>query len=323
MSILLRNSQINELTRTDTVQPEIRSVTTAATQPTISTTSWLKTLVVLFKLRIVALLLFAALGGAFLGARGWPGVDRLVLLLVTGGLAAAGASALNEYLEKETDNLMVRTRRRPLVSGAITQAGWVPYVAGLMILVPSLAVLPFNPALTFFLLLGAIIYVGIYTIWLKPRTLLNIVIGGAAGSAAVLSGSAAVGAWNELGAVVLALLLFLWTPTHFWSLAIAYRDDYTRGAIPMLPTRTSLRHSAYWVLLHTGATALAALILAVHPALGWLYLIPVGVVTVDLMIRNIRLLAQPDRKQALSLFKASNLYLALILLMICIDVVIK
>lgn len=119
---------------------------------------------------------------------------------------------------------MKRTRKRPLVTGAIARPGWIPYLATLMILFPSLAILLFNPALTFFLLLGAVIYVGLYTLWLKPRTLLNIVLGGAAGSAAVLSGSAA--------AVTLALLVFLWTPCHFWSLAIVYQEDYNRVVSP-------------------------------------------------------------------------------------------
>ncbi|RMF27861.1 MAG: protoheme IX farnesyltransferase [Chloroflexi bacterium] len=280
---------------------------------------WLRALPALCKLRVVALLLFAATGGALLGAGGWPGLGRMLVLLVTGGLAASGASALNQYLEQETDARMTRTRRRPLVMGAIPQPDRVPYLAGAMILVPSLAVLPFNPALTFFLLLGAAIYLGVYTLWLKPRTLLNIVIGGAAGSAAVLSGSAAVGAWNEPGAVALALLVFLWTPTHFWSLAIVYRHDYARGGFPMLPLQTSPRAAAFWVALHSGATALAALVLAGHPTLGWLYLIPVAAASADLLVRNARLLRHPNGREALSLFKASNFYLALILLMIWVD----
>jgi protoheme IX farnesyltransferase len=192
-----------------------------------------------------------------------------------------------------------------------------------MILGPSLAVLPSNPALAFFLLLGAAIYVGVYTIWLKPRTLLNIVIGGAAGSAAVLSGSAAAGMWNQPAAVLLALLLFVWTPTHFWSLAIVYRNDYARSNTPMLPVQTSLRQAASWVLLHTGATAFAALALAVvQPSLGWLYLIPIGLATIDLIIRNVRLLATPSPKLALSLFKASNIYLTLVVLLASVDTLI-
>jgi len=289
-------------------------------QPAERRTSLLQTLMVLFKVRIVFLLLFAAVGGAFLAAGGWPGAGTLTLLLITGGLAAGGASALNEYLEQDRDALMARTRlRRPLVNGAIARPGWVPYVAVLMILVPSLAVLPSNPAMTFFLLLGSIIYVGVYTLWLKPRTLLNIVIGGAAGSAAVLSGSAAAGAWNDPGALVLALMLFVWTPTHFWSLAIVYRDDYAKGGFPMLPAITSPRRAAFWVLVHTIPTALAAVFLAAHSALGWLYFVPISLATVDLIARNLRLLADPTAKRAFSLFKMSNLYLALVLLMICID----
>ena len=312
----------SELVASSSARPEALRLPITTTEVAQPESSLLKTLPVLFKLRIVTLLLFAAAGGAFLAAGGRPGIGSLALLLVIGGLAAAGASALNQYLEKDSDALMARTRKRPLVTGSIAQPGWVPYVAALMILVPSLAVLPFNPALTFFLLLGAAIYVGVYTIWLKPRTLLNIVIGGAAGSAAVLSGSAAVGAWNDPGAVVLALLVFLWTPSHFWSLAIVYRNDYERGGVPMLPVRTSPRGAAFWVFIHTGATVLAALMLAGHQALSLIYLVPVGIASIDLMARNIRLLVHPDGKHALSLFKASNLYLALVLLMICVNVMV-
>jgi protoheme IX farnesyltransferase len=192
----------------------------------------------------------------------------------------------------------------------------------MMILLPSIAVLPSNPALSFFLLLGAIIYVGVYTLWLKPRSVLNIVIGGAAGSAAVLSGSAAAGIWNDPGALALALLLFFWTPTHFWSLAIVYRDDYARGGFPMLPAQITPRRAALWVLVHTVPTALAAILLTGQPTLGLLYFAPVGLATVDIITRNIRLLAKPTAKRAFSLFKVSNLYLALVLLMICVDTLI-
>lgn len=278
-----------------------------------------QTLVVLFKLRVVSLLLMAAVGGAFLATGGWPGSGELLLLLLTGGLAAAGSSALNQYIEKDVDRKMVRTRRRPLVTGAISRPGWVPYVATGMILGPSLAVAPWNPALAFFLLAGAFIYVVVYTLWLKPRTLLNIVIGGAAGSAAVLSGSAAVGNWADPGALLLALLVFLWTPTHFWSLALVYKDDYARSQTPMLPTRTTPGQAAFWIAFHTLGTAVIALALTLRPGMGWLYLVPVGLATLDLMLRNVRLLALPDRARAFSLFKASNLYLTIVILFACLD----
>lgn len=279
--------------------------------------------VVLFKLRIVFLLLMAATGGAFLAAGGWPGLGNLLLLWLTGGMAAAGASALNQYWERESDGNMERTEKRPLVTGKIAKPGWIPYVGIGMILLPSLAVLSFNPPLTFFLLLGAIIYVVIYTIWLKPRTLLNIVIGGAAGSAAVLSGSAAVGNWNEPGALVLACLLFLWTPFHFWSLALLYRDDYARSDVPMLPVHITPRQAALWVMTHTLPTGLGGLLLVLLPSLGWFYFIPVAWVTADLFWRNIKLIQDPSPQHAKKLFMASNIYLLVLLLAICAGSVIQ
>jgi heme o synthase len=280
---------------------------------------FLRMLVVLFKLRVVSLLLLAAVGGAFLGARGWPGLGRLLLVLLAGGAAASGASALNQYIERTSDEIMSRTRLRPLPAGAISHPRVVIVLGLLLILVPSLALLPFNPALSFYLALGAFIYVAIYTIWLKPRTLLNIVIGGAAGSAAVMSGGAAVGAASDPAVITLALLVFLWTPSHFWSLAILYKDDYVRADVPMLPARTSLRTAAWWVFLHTGATILAALLLGLTPALGWAYGVPVLGASVDLLWRNGRLIGEPTPRNARSLFIASNVYLTIVLLALLVS----
>jgi heme o synthase len=284
--------------------------------------SLFSTLMVLFKARVVTLLLFSAVGGAFMGAGGWPGLRALGLTLLTGWLAASGASALNQYIERRSDGTMTRTRHRPLVNGDIANPRWVPWVATGMIVLSVLIALPFSLALAFWLAAGAFIYVVIYTLWLKPRTTLNIVIGGAAGSAAVLAGAAAGGDWAAPAALVLALLVFLWTPSHFWSLAIVYRNDYARSDTPMLPVKTSPRMAAFWVFVHTAATALAALALGLDPALGLIYLIPVGLATADMMWRNIRLLRVPSGKNARSLFIASNMYLAVVLVMACIDVVI-
>jgi len=281
--------------------------------------STLHTVMVLFKLRIVFLLLMAATGGAFLAAGGWPGWRALLLVWVTGGMAAAGASALNQYWERNRDGLMGRTRHRPLVNGEITDPRWVPIVGVALVVVPVLAMLPFNRPLSFFLLLGAFIYVGIYTIWLKPRTLLNIVIGGAAGSAAVLSGSAAVGAWNAVGALALAAILFLWTPFHFWSLAILYRDEYSRADVPMLPTQTTPHRAAWWVMTHTLPTGILSLLLVVLPGLSWLYFLPVLAITIDLFYRNVQLIRDPSPQYARKLFMSSNYYLLVLLLAICVD----
>ena len=284
--------------------------------------SWFATLMVLFKARVVSLLLFAAVGGAFIGAGQWPGWNVLAITLLTGWLAASGSSALNQYIERKSDGDMTRTRHRPLVNGDIPNPTWVPWVATAMIVLAMGIAWPFSAALAFWLGMGAVIYVLVYTIWLKPRTPLNIVIGGAAGSAAVLSGAAAAGHWNAPGALVLALLVFLWTPSHFWSLAIVYRNDYARSDTPMLPVMVTPRQAAFWVFLHTAATAYAALMLALDPALGWIYFVPVGIATVDIMLRNLRLLQNGSPKNARSLFIASNMYLAIVLVILCIDVVI-
>jgi protoheme IX farnesyltransferase len=243
----------------------------------------------------------------------------MVTLLVTGTLAAGGSAAINQYLERDSDALMERTRRRPLPAGDIPHSPMLLFAGVLMVLLPALGVLPFNRPLAAFLLAGAFIYTGIYTVWLKPRTPLNIVVGGAAGSAAVLSGSAAAGTWNATPALVLALIVFLWTPTHFWSLAILYREDYERGNIPMLPTQMSARAAAAWVMLHAVAASLGVVLLAAYPTVGWLYTLPTGVATLILLGQGLRLLLHPQQAQARSLFIFSNIYLGLVLLSICLD----
>jgi heme o synthase len=289
------------------------AIAAPAPQPTV-----LQTLVVLFKLRIVVLLLLAAMGGAFLGAGGVPSAGALLLLLISGAAAAAGASALNQYFERERDALMRRTKRRPLPTGLLRRS-WLVLAAGLGLIVLSLLLtLPFNAALTLFNGLGALIYVAVYTVWLKPRSITNIVIGGAAGSCAVLAGGAAVGHWADPGVLALAGLLFAWTPMHFWSLALIYRDDYAATGVPMLPVYTSAVVAARWVLLHGVATAAIALKLAVHPALGWAYLLPTTLATAWMLWLGCAFLWRPERKQALAFFKASNLYLAIVLLLACL-----
>jgi protoheme IX farnesyltransferase len=275
---------------------------------------------VLFKTRVVGLLLLAAVGGAFLAESGVPDWKNLIILIVAGGLSASGSGALNEYIEKDSDALMSRTRLRPLVIGTIGHPGWVPYVSALMIVVPCLVMLPSNGPMAFFLFLGAFIYVGIYTLWLKSRTILNIVVGGAAGSAAVLSGSAAIGVWNDPGALVMAALLFSWTPMHFWSLAIVCRDDYMKSDTPMLPVHLNIRQSGYWIMLHTIITGLAALSLGVIPILGWFYFVPVLALTLILVVQNTRLILYPSVNEARKLFHASNIYLAVIILLICVNI---
>jgi protoheme IX farnesyltransferase len=300
----------------------MREIIPAATDPkalagsetTLDLRAKIKALAGLFKLRIVMLLLISALGGAIIGAGGWPGGWPLVLLMITGGLSAAGASAVNQYLEREQDSKMARTRRRALPSGLVEKPVWVLITGGGMVVFAIVLSAIFNPALAISNALGAIIYIGVYTIWLKPRTILNIVIGGAAGSMAVISGGAAAHAWNEPGVLVLALLVFAWTPTHFWSLAMAYRKDYAEAGFPMLPVHVTMRQASWWVAVHTLTTGFIAVTLGFHPALGIGYLLPVGLITLQFLRLTLRLLRNPKGNVALSLFKFSNIYLGIVLL---------
>jgi len=276
----------------------------------------IKTIAGLFKLRIVVLLLISASGGAILGAGGWPGVQALMLLLITGGLSAAGASAVNQYLERERDAQMKRTSRRPLPSGAVKRSFWVLLVGGGMVVFAVVLSALYNPALAISNAAGAIIYIGVYTMWLKPRTVLNIVIGGAAGSMAVVSGGAAVHAWREPGVLALALLVFAWTPTHFWSLAMAYRKDYAHAGFPMLPVNVSMQQAAWWVAVHTLLTGFIAILLGFHHVLGLIYLIPVILISIQYLYLTLRLLRNPEGRMALKLFKFSNIYLSIVQLII-------
>jgi len=276
-------------------------------------------IVALFKLRIVALLLLAALTGAFLAAGGRPGWSDVLVLLLAGTASAGGASALNEYFERDRDALMRRTaKRRPLATGAIRNPQ-VALVAGLaLVAVAGLGTLPFNPALALFLFAGAFIYAVVYTLWLKPRTSLNIVIGGLAGSCAVLSGSAAVGRWDDPAALLLALALFFWTPIHFWSLALVYREDYVQVGIPMLTTQAAPRTAAAWALAHGIGTSAGVLLLALPAGLGLLYLAPAAAFTGLLIARGVRLVLAPTAPRAWQLFHTSNLFLLAVLLAACI-----
>jgi protoheme IX farnesyltransferase len=225
-----------------------------------------------------------------------------------------GSSAWNQYLERESDAQMNRTRRRPLVTGAIPRPTWVPYIATAMIAAPVIAVLPFNPALAFFLALGAFIYIVIYTVWLKPRTPLNIVIGGAAGSAAVLAGAAAANAWTDPGVIALAILLFFWTPIHFWALALVYREDYARARVPMLPVTSTPRAAAFWGFLHGVGAAAAGVGMAFLPYLGLVYSVPVAVMTILLLWQSAALIIEPTKRRAYRVFHTSNFYLFVVLL---------
>ncbi len=273
----------------------------------------------LTKPKVVYLIVFTAIVGTLLASPGWPPLGALLWGNLGIALAAACAAAVNHVLDQRIDEQMARTRNRPLPKGRITTARALAFACTLGVasmLVLWLLVNPLTAVLTFFSLIG---YAVIYTVWLKRATSQNIVIGGAAGSAAVLSGSAAAGMWNAPGALVLAAILFLWTPFHFWSLAILYRDEYKRADVPMLPTQTTPRKAAWWVMSHTLPTGVLSLLMVVLPGLGWIFFVPVLLITVDLFYRNVQLIRDPSPVNARKLFMSSNYYLLVLLVAICVD----
>jgi protoheme IX farnesyltransferase len=224
-----------------------------------------------FKPRIALEIMLAALAGAALAGGAGLAWWQLLALAASTFLAAGAAGALNHLCERDLDARMSRTRGRPFVTGAL-EAGWQWYagVAVLLALAVCTAGLATNRQAATYLLLGALTYGVVYTLWLKRRTWLNIVIGGLAGSFAVLAGAAATGPEPGPAALVFALVLFLWTPPHFWSLATYYRQDYADAGVPMLPVVYGERVAARVILAHTVVLVPLSLLPLLWGS-GWLY----------------------------------------------------
>lgn len=273
----------------------------------------------LFKLRIAALITLTGVVAAILAAPTWPTGGTLALLAFTLMLASASAGALNHALDVDIDARMERTRRRPLPSGKVSR-GLVVWVGlSLMAVALALAVLGMNRVVALHLFGGAVVYVVIYTAWLKRRSSLNIVIGGLAGSFAALAGGASVRPDLCLPALLLAAIVFLWTPPHFWALAIVYQDEYRRAGVPMLPVVHGNKRTAWWILAHTVVLVGVSLAPLLLGARGSVYALTAGGLGIYYLWQNLRLLREPSRGTARASFKASLVYLTLLLLVMVAD----
>ena len=275
------------------------------------------------KLRVGTFIGMAAVLGYVATAPAGLSLPALVLLFAVTVMAAGGAGALNHFLDRDLDARMPRTARRPLPSGRIRH-GWhvVALGQGLVALAVSLAIWRLNRLVALHIFLGAFTYVVIYTIWLKRRSWLNVVIGGLAGSFAVLAGGALARPELCLPPVIFATVLLFWSPSHFWSLAIAYKSDYAGARIPMLPAVKGEVSTARSILVNTvGLLASSALPFALG-LLGWPYLIVAVVGGGGLLLaKNLELLRRPtDRTLALANFHASNLFLLLLFTGVLVDV---
>jgi heme o synthase len=241
-----------------------------AARPDPSRSSIPRDVLQLAKPEITALICLVAVGGFLLADPRSVNFLRLGILVASGAAASAGAAMLNHYLDQDVDRRMNRTRHRPLPDRRIAP-GEFAAVLGLTLLAAGIgaATVFLNPLTGFSIFLGGLTYVVVYTLWLKRRSSWNIVIGGFAGSAPALAGSAAaVGTWTT-GALAFALLVFLWTPPHFWSLALLLKDDYARAGLPMLPRMDDLAFSGRTVVVSAALLVPAALLIGFTGAIVW------------------------------------------------------
>lgn len=273
----------------------------------------------LTKPRVVELLLVTAVPAMVLAAGEWPPA-RLVLAVVVGGaLAAGGANTINAWLERDRDRLMRRTHDRPLPSGEIVPSHALAF--GIVLNVVAFAVLWSQANLLAAVLTATatLFYVFVYTIWLKPRTAQNIVVGGAAGAIPALVGWAAVRDGLAPEAWLLFTVVFLWTPAHFWALAMRYRDDYERAGIPMLPVLRGLAASSRQIAGYATATVAASLLLALSDHAGSLYLAAAVVLGAGFVVAALRLVQGPTPARAIRFFSLSNVYLSLLFAAVAVD----
>ncbi|MDQ1439508.1 MAG: heme o synthase [Acidimicrobiaceae bacterium] len=284
--------------------------------------SRLAAFVALTKPRIIELLLVTTVPTMFVAARGVPSGWLVLATLVGGTLAAGGANAINMYVDRDIDQLMERTKHRPLVTGAVTPAAALTFAI-------ALEVLAFVELWALVNLLSAVLavsatlfYVFVYTLWLKRTSRNNIVIGGAAGAVPVLVGWAAVRDGLSLAPLVLFAIIFVWTPPHFWALAIRYRDDYAAADVPMLPAVTTLARTARQIVFYTAALWVCSLWFAQAGGMGLVYLVAAVLLGGAFLFKAVQLQRDATAQRAMRLFSYSISYVTLLFGAMALDQVV-
>jgi protoheme IX farnesyltransferase len=274
----------------------------------------------LLKLRIgVIMMLTALVAMVVTPGQALDGLQVVVLAFAV-LISAGSAGAFNQYFEVDIDSVMQRTKDRPFVTGRFHKSPlWIVFILALLGAGVGSAALFLNTTAAFYIFLGAFFYAIVYTVWLKRRTWMNIVIGGASGSFAVLAGAAAVDPVLSPVPVLLALVLFFWTPSHFWSLAIAKHQDYAKAGIPMLPVVIGNKPTAVVVMGNT-LLLVAISILPYFYGLSWIYL--AGAVSGGgyFIYQNYKMILDPSPKIAMKSFFASLVQLVLLLAGAVLDV---
>jgi protoheme IX farnesyltransferase len=284
--------------------------------------------VALTKPRIIELLLVTTLPTMVVAQRGLPPVWLMVATLAGGALAAGGANAINMVVDRDIDRLMNRTKNRPLVTGAMTPAAALVFALSLEVAAFVELWLAVNLLSAVLAISATLFYVFVYTLWLKRRSTQNIVIGGAAGAVPVLVGWAAVTdrlAWTP---VVMFAIIFIWTPPHFWSLAVRYRDDYSAASVPMLPVVASMKRTTAEIVYYTVALVAVSFVLGPVAHMGWIYMITAAVMGAVFLYLVTRLWGQAQLgvvtgRDAMRVFGYSITYLTVLFVAMAGDVLIS
>jgi protoheme IX farnesyltransferase len=318
LSVAALSQPIPATVESEELGPVVVPENAAAAHCEVSAPLW-KVYIALTKPRVVSLLLFTTITAAFAGARGWPGGWVLFAVTIGGYFAAGAANAINMVYDRDIDVRMERTATRPTVTQRISTTHALLFALVLESISFALLTVVCNVLSAMLALGGLLFYVFVYTMALKRRTWQNIVIGGAAGAFPPLVGYAAVTNTLNPMAWTLFAIIFLWTPVHFWALALLIKDEYKAAGIPMLPVVHGDRATVLQIAMYSVLTAVVSLIpLALNQA-GWLYLLTVIGLNGLLFVRTFELVKLPERTQARQLFKFSMVYLALLFLVIAID----
>jgi protoheme IX farnesyltransferase len=277
----------------------------------------------LTKPRIIELLLVTTIPTMVLAAGKWPSVSLMAITLLGGSLAAGGANAINMYIDRDIDALMVRTQGRPLVTGDVRPRNALIFAVLLEIAAFAVLWSGANLLSAILALSATMFYVCIYSLWLKRTSKQNIVIGGAAGAVPVLVGWAAV--QNSLGwaPVILFLVIFFWTPPHFWALAIRHSDDYRAAGVPMLPVVATMRETVRSMVIYSVILTATSLALVPVANLGYIYGITALLFGTLFILGSIRLGRDPSESRSMRLFSFSITYVSVLFMALTVDVLVN
>ena len=273
----------------------------------------------LCKPRVVILIVFTAVVGMFLAVPGWPPLIALLAGTLGIGLAASSAAAINHLLDHRIDAKMARTKRRPLASGKLTERNVLLFAISLGVIAMAILVAWVNlltAVLTFLSLMG---YAIVYTVWLKRATPQNIVIGGAAGAAPPVLGWTAVTGSLEPQALLLFLIIFIWTPPHFWALAIYRKDEYALVDIPMLPVTHGTTFTRLQILLYTILLVIVTTLPYLTHMSGVVYLAGVSVLNIGFLWYALRMMISKDILLPMYTFAFSITYLMVLFVFLLVD----